>query len=288
MMLVDDQRLTFVEGTVRRSIGPALVEVGVAREMSGGMAARAQILGKIGPVNVNAEALLANDFHLHGGRAESLRDVRLALDAPIKLGRTVLPAHADVRYVRSRGTGPGSSTPRRGCRRISTGSTSPPSVRYRKQYLASGSAPPAELSSSTSSAAAASATSACAARSSFDVAPSARFRSAELSAYWSASDTVDWEGGLLYDAASKQRAARGSRHIRRLNSMAIAVTGEAATDGSLALGLNLNFSLDPRRRLQRCRGGRWPRPASVQRTRLSRPQRQWRRAIRPSRSRRAR
>ncbi|MBA2635622.1 MAG: hypothetical protein H0U83_02860 [Sphingomonas sp.] len=31
--------------------------------------------------------------------------------------------------------------------------------------------------------------------------------------------------------------------------MAVAVTGEAATDGSLALGFNLNFSLDPRRGL---------------------------------------
>ena len=35
-------------------------------------------------------------------------------------------------------------------------------------------------------------------------------------------------------------------HIRRFNSMAVALTGEAATDGSVALGINLNFSLDPR------------------------------------------
>ena len=45
-----------------------MIEVGGARETSGGTAARAQILGKIGPVNVNAEALIANDFHLRGGR----------------------------------------------------------------------------------------------------------------------------------------------------------------------------------------------------------------------------
>jgi hypothetical protein len=34
-------------------------------------------------------------------------------------------------------------------------------------------------------------------------------------------------------------------HIRRFSGLALAVTGEAATDGSLAIGLNLNFSLDP-------------------------------------------
>ena len=38
-------------------------------------------------------------------------------------------------------------------------------------------------------------------------------------------------------------------HIRRMNSVAIAVTGEAASDGSLAMGVNLNFSLDSRRGL---------------------------------------
>ena len=32
MMLIDDQRVTFVEGTVRRSIGLAMIEVGAARE----------------------------------------------------------------------------------------------------------------------------------------------------------------------------------------------------------------------------------------------------------------
>jgi hypothetical protein len=33
-------------------------------------------------------------------------------------------------------------------------------------------------------------------------------------------------------------------HVRRFSTMAVSLTGEAATDGSLAAGLNLNFSLD--------------------------------------------
>ena len=242
MMLIDDQRVTFVEGTVRRSIGPALVEVGMARDMSGGMAARAQVLGKIGSVNVNAEAILASDFHLHGRRPESPRDYKLALDAPIKIGRTVLPAHADVRLSDRRdGSKQLDAAARLGAnfQRFNLATA----VHYRKQYLESGGGL-SELNldfigsgrigdvrlrgSST-----------------FEVAPGARFRSAELSAYWSATENVDWEGGLLYDAVSKRGRARVS-HIRRLNTMAVAVTGEAATDGSLALGVNLNFSLDPR------------------------------------------
>ena len=48
-MLIDDQHVTFIEGSVRRSVGLAMIEVGGARESNGGMAARAQLLGKIGP-----------------------------------------------------------------------------------------------------------------------------------------------------------------------------------------------------------------------------------------------
>ena len=96
-MLIDDQRLTFIEGTVRRSIGGALIEVGAARESNGGTAAHAQLLGKFGPVNVSAEALLANDFHLHGGaKRRACAMSACALDVPLKLGKRSLPAHADV------------------------------------------------------------------------------------------------------------------------------------------------------------------------------------------------
>src|SRR5205085_6615907 len=92
VMLINDEKLTFVEGSVRRSVGPALVEVSAAYDGKGGKAARAQVLAKIGSVNATVEALLANDFHLRGDeRAESLREARLALDAPLRIGRTTLP-----------------------------------------------------------------------------------------------------------------------------------------------------------------------------------------------------
>ncbi len=241
-MLVGDQRLTFVEGTVRRSVGNALVEVGIARQSGGGTAARAQMLGKLGPVNVSAEALVANNFHLHGGRRVGhARDFRLALDAPVKLGRTTLPAHAEVRLEdRGGGTRQVDAAARlsMNVQRFNLAS----GLRYRKQLsegrggaelnaelIGSGRIRDVRLRGITS----------------FDIARGARFRSAELSAYWSATDNVDWQGDLVYDAAGKRGRAR-IVHIRRLDSMSVAVTGEAATDGALALGLNLSFSLDPR------------------------------------------
>jgi hypothetical protein len=202
------------------------------------------MLGRIGPVNVNAEALIADGFQLYGGRkVDRLRDFRLSLDTPLKLGRTALPAHAEVRLEdRGNGTRQLDAATRLSLnvQRFNLAS----GIRYRKQ-MSGGQRAPAELTAELVGSG----------RirdvrlrgiTSFDMASRGRFRSAELSAYWSASDTVDWQGDLVYDAAGKRGRARIG-HIRRLDAMSVAITGEAATDGAVALGLNLNFSLDPRR-----------------------------------------
>jgi hypothetical protein len=51
MMIVDDQRLTFVEGSVRRSIGPALLEASIAKQSGGGLALRGSGIARLGPVS---------------------------------------------------------------------------------------------------------------------------------------------------------------------------------------------------------------------------------------------
>ena len=95
-------------------------------------------------MNVSGEAILANDFHLQGGRAESLRDARLALDAPIHIGRTVIPAHADGRYVdhhdgTSQLEAAGRLSANFGRFNLAT------DVHYKKQFANLGRAPPSEL-----------------------------------------------------------------------------------------------------------------------------------------------
>ena len=81
----------------------------------------------------------------------------------------------------------------------------------------------------------------------WEIAPEARLRGAELSAYWSASDRADWEVNVGYEAPAKRTRARVS-HIRRFDALAAAASIEAASDGSVAVGLNLNFSIDGSRR----------------------------------------
>ncbi|HET9810196.1 MAG TPA: carboxypeptidase-like regulatory domain-containing protein [Sphingomicrobium sp.] len=241
-MLLEDERVTFVEGSVRRSIGSALIEVAAARETGGGIAARAQLLAKLGKVNLSAEAVAANDFHLRGGRATSVRDGRFSVDAPVSIGRTVVPVHGDIHYV-DRADG---SSELQAAGRLSTTIgrfNLATAVKYSQQFLASGPDPPPETTAELMGTGRIGAVRVRGA-STFQISPESKFRSAELSAYWSASDTADWEAGLAYDGPQHRARARIS-HIRRFDALALAVTGEAASDGSLAIGFNLNFSLDP-------------------------------------------
>ncbi|QIL01540.1 carboxypeptidase regulatory-like domain-containing protein [Sphingomonas sinipercae] len=241
-MLLDDERVTFVEASVRRSLGPALTEVALARDDRGGTAIRGQVLAKVGSVNLSAEGIAADDFRLAGRPRETVKQGRVSIDAPVRIGRAVIPAHADVRLrKRSDGSGELEAATRLSANigRFNLAS----SVGYKRQYLAGAKAPPGEvvteligtgrvgdvrLRGGTS----------------FEITPHARLRSTEVSAYWSASDRVDWEGAVAYDASLHRSRARVT-HVRRMDAMAFAVTGEAASDGSFALGFNLNFSLDP-------------------------------------------
>jgi hypothetical protein len=241
-MLLQDERVTFVEGSVRRAIGPALVEVGVSKESSGGTAARAQLLAKLGSLNISAEAIVAHDFHLQNGPPTSQKEARLALDTPIRLGRAVIPAHVDVHYV---GRPDGSSQVDAAARLATTIErfNLAAQVRYTQQRLAQGPAPPADVVADLIGTGRVgpvrvrgSAT--------FEANGKSRFRGAELTGYWSASDNVDWEGTLAYDGPLHRARARIS-HINRFDGLALAITGEAASDGSVAVGFNLNFSLDP-------------------------------------------
>jgi len=243
---LEDERLTYVEGTVRRSIGAALVEFAVARDDKGGTAARAQMLTRIGALNLGAEAIVARDFRLNGLERKSVREGRVTLDAPLRFGRTLVPVHGDLRYSQ-RGDG---TRHLEAAARLSSHINRfnlAGDVRYRRQWgTGGGSDPPAEVEGSMIASGRIGAVR-IRGSSIWQIAPESRFKAAELSAYWSASEKADFEGAVAYDAQAGLSRARAT-HIRRFETMAVALTGEAASDGSVAVGFNLNFSLDSSRR----------------------------------------
>lgn len=239
---LDDERLTYVEGAVRRSIGGALIEVAAARDSGGGTAARAQLLTRVAGASVTAEAIIARDFRLAGGDRRTAKEARLSVDAPLKIGRGTVPVHADVRFE-ERGDG---SRQLEAAARLSSHINRfnlASDLKYRRSWGVGGATgPPAELQANVIGSGRIGRVRVRGAAS-WDIAPESSFRAAELSAYWSMNERSDFEAAVAYDA--RGGLARGRlTHIRRFDSLALAVTGEAATDGSVAVGFNLHFSMD--------------------------------------------
>jgi hypothetical protein len=242
MLLAGNEKLTFVEGSVRQSVGPALIEAAVAREAKGGMAGRIQAVGQIGASSISVDALIAEDFIINGKRELRYRDARLSLDSPLSIGRQQFSAHADMRYVER-----GNLKSLNAAGRLSTnfngfnlatqvdwqnwlGPSRSNNDRLEVGLIGSGRIRNIRLRG----------------QAAWEFGARSRLRAAELSAYWSASDKADWEAAVGYDAEMGRGRARLS-HVRQFNSVAAAASVEAGTDGSIAAGLNLNFSLDSSR-----------------------------------------
>ena len=241
MLLADNEKLTFVEGSVRRSIGPAVTELAVAWDSNGGIAMRAQAVARLGSVSLSADGVAAQGFTVNGRREDRYRDARVSVDAPLRLGRQRVAAHADLRLI-DRGA---DDRTLNAAARLSTnidGFNLTTLVNWQRQLNASqplqsdrldlgligtGRIGNVRLRGEAI----------------WDVRPDRRFRTAELSAYWSASDRSDWEGAIAYDAEQRRGRARVS-HIHRFSALSAAASLEGGTDGSFAAGINLNFSLD--------------------------------------------
>ena len=249
MMLIDDERLTFVEGTVRRSIGQAMVEVGAAREIERRNGRARADPGQDRAASTSAPRRLSQMIFICGAAtAESLRDYRAGARRaaassarPIAAGACRRPSAPTARDGTQAARGGGAAVgqfrplqPRD--RRYATASNICVGRRRRRassasELIGTGRVGDVRLRGTTELR-----------RLARGAVPNAR--SCRL--IGRRRENADWEGGLAYDAAAHRGRARIT-HIRRLDSMAIALTGEAATDGSLAFGVNLNFSLDPRR-----------------------------------------
>ena len=234
------RRVTWMEATLRRSLGPALVEVGAARNGEGGRAVRAQALARLGPVNLAAQSLFADEFRVAGTGPLARRDQRLTVDAPVKLGRTLLPLQGDLRYRLLEG---GSSQLEANARtslqlsrfnlalgakllRTADGTGERAPDQFTLGAIGSGSVRRVRVRGAVD----------------WRLGWRAGLQRAEVAAYWNAGDRADWEGGVGWDG-DRRRARARLGYIRRFAGLAGSLSVEGASDGSVAAGLGLSFSL---------------------------------------------
>lgn len=241
-LVIADERVTVVEGSVRRSFGPALVQVTGAWADSGGYAARAQLLGRFGNTYVSAESLFAHNFTTERFGQGLTGRHNVAVDHNIRLGRTVMPLRGEITY----------STYEDGRSEIDVAARV--SANFRRFSLTG------ELSHRQRSArigpAAPDETEAAflangrigrvrlRGEARWRLRPENRFESATLTAEWGGGENSSWRAELGYQA-TLDRARASIGYVRRFRHFALTASAEAATDGSVAAGLNLAFSIGP-------------------------------------------
>ena len=237
------QRQHYLEGSVRRAIGPTLVELASAANLAGGYAVRGQVLAQVGETLVSGESA----WLLGGYQSERYdRDVRrlnaLSVDHSFRFGRTYLPIRAEVRYIDRIDGGSRLEAGTRLSFNIKQINASA-ELEWINERIPGGGDPAARLDASLRLSGRVGGLR-LRGEATFSLAGNSGFRESKITAEWRAGEKSDWKVDLAYSAQDKRgRLAFG--HTRRFRQFALTGQIEAASDGSVAAGLNLAFSLGP-------------------------------------------
>ncbi len=248
------RRRSFVETALRRALGSALVEVSGSASISGGYAVRAQAIGELKSTRYTIETIWANRF----GSDRIERDVTglhsLTIDRVFGSGNTSVPVSLSARYT-TRATGDdlidvASRVSANLGRLALTGE-----LHWRDERRKFGPDPPGVMEAGLLANARVGRVR-LRGEARFRLSPETRFESATLVGEWAAgrdrdasfgSGGASWRAEIGYDRAL-ERARVGLGYVRRFDRFALTASAEAASDGSIAAGLNIAFSLgrDPR------------------------------------------
>jgi hypothetical protein len=240
-------RRNFVEASIRRAVGPTLLEVSGSSDLRGGFAARLQALGEFGQTSVALESINSSGGFVSDRVALGVTGQQsLSASQTFNFGRFYLPVTTSVRYLTrvdgtARLTVDGRASANIG--RINLSGT----LDWQQEHRPFGPAPPASVNSTLLVNARVGAVR-LRGEGKFRLRPDSQFESATLIAEWGERSSrkyeSSWRAEIGYDAnLHRSRAALG--YVRRFDAFALTASAEAATDGSVAAGINLAFSVGP-------------------------------------------
>ncbi len=238
------RRHDYLEGLVRRSLGPALIQLSSAYDAAGGYAVQGQLLAQIGQTSIGAEtAWLNHGFGSERFESGITRLHSLSLDQNIKIAGQYIPVHVESRYRKRNNGDRLIDVKARLAFNIKSLSTSTELI-WETQKSAFGSDPPAKLDAAL--------------RLSNRIGK-IRLRGevlyglsgnekglgqTKLTAEWRANEKADWRLGLGYDARTSL-GTFGVGYTHRFRQFALTGQVEATNRGAVTAGVNLAFSFGP-------------------------------------------
>jgi len=243
-LMIENVRYNYGEVALRRSIGPTLLEVGGSYADNGGLAARASWLAAFGETYIRADAMRGWGGFVSDRLINNINGISsVSIDQSVKLGRTVLPLHFDVRHV-ERWSGVDSLEASARASASFRALTFTGQLDWSRTKVPVGPDPPDNLSASLL---------ANARIGRVRVRGEARFALSGANAdscmtligEWAGRGDAEWRTELGYDRGL-DRARAGLGYTRRFNKLQLTGFGEVASDGSVAASLALAFSFGPK------------------------------------------
>lgn len=248
-LMIENVRYHYGEVALRRSIGPTLLEIGGSYAHGGGRAARASWLAAFGETYIRADATRGWGGFVSDRFINNINAITsVSVDQSVKLGRTVLPLHFDLRRV-ERWSGTDSLEASARASASFRALTFTGQLDWSRTKAPVGPDTPDNLAASLL---------ANARIGRARVRGEARFALAgdnsdtrlALIGEWAAKGDAEWRSEIGYDRGLG-RARAGVGYTRRFNRVQMTGFGEVASDGSVAASLALAFSFGPKS------GGGW-------------------------------
>jgi hypothetical protein len=233
-----------LESSIRRSLGPALFEITGAINAFNGYAARGQALAQVGETSLSAEAaFFGNGFQSERFDVGLQRQLGFSVDHNIKIRGKNLPVHLDVKQQRRTNGDESLDLGTRLSFNIRSLNASL-GLKWEQEKRAFGSDPPSKLDSLFRLSGRIGRVR-LRGEAEFSLAGENRgFKESKLTADYRGGEKSEYRLELGYNAVGKRgRASAG--YTRRFDKFALTAQTEVATDGAVAAGLNLAFSIGP-------------------------------------------
>ncbi|MBA3939852.1 MAG: carboxypeptidase regulatory-like domain-containing protein [Sphingopyxis sp.] len=243
-LMIEDVRRNYGEVALRRSIGPTLLEVAGAYADDGSGALRANWLASFGETYVRAEAMRGWGGFVSDRFINNVSGLyQISLDQSVKLGRTVLPLHFDLRHVERRSGIESYEASARASANFRA-LTFTGQLDWSRSKVPVGPDPPDNLTATLL---------ANARIGRVRLRGEARFALSgdnadsrmTLIGEWAGKGEAEWRAELGYDRGL-DRGRAGVGYTRRFNKLQLTGFGEVASDGSVAASLSLAFSFGPK------------------------------------------